>query len=870
MWIYSEWDNASRIVSKWNLPGLLQTRRCCSSRLLRSLIQECCSPNIEESPNAKYGNSREKGSEVRVQSLTSWADNRRKALIGPETQLDILSPYIVHWHTAGGHSGLQMRIATDGTVHLRIDQGEDIWEYVAHTLDFRLPSFLTLTTRVTSYGWEISAGSSTPTRIQLHSVSLHIVIESCSSHFILREFTRRGHALTCLWNIRPTDHLYGLGEKVGGLDKRGRRWTQWTTDAAPHTEATDAMYQAHPFALVGGGEGWRGMFLAATERSHCDATVPWQLRLTVEDGPLSLYCLPGPDPASVLERYTALVGRMPMPPVYALGFHQSRWSYATADEVWDLAQQFRTRGIPLDVIHLDIDYMDGYRVFTTNAQAFPDLRVLADKLQSLGTRLVAIVDPGVKVDEKYATYQEGHSRHYFMSFLNGQEFHSRVWPGVCAFPDFMRRDVREWWGECNAALVTEGIAGIWNDMNEPAMWGPVGNQSSLDAMEEYGLIHHGDHDQEFPHHWVHNVFALLEAAATYQGLSTHTARPFILSRSGFSGIQRYAAVWTGDNESTWQHLRMAIPMCLNLGLSGVPFVGPDIGGFGGNASPELYARWVQMGSFFPFARAHTSIGTSRHEPWSFGEEAERIAQQYLRYRYRLLPYLYSLFYQAHRFGHPVMRPLWWTGSSPESLIIDDEFLLGNFLLVAPVVEEQARARTVYFPSGSWYSVWGREMLEGGTRQRVTAPLDQLPVFLKAGAIIPVADPVLTTQAWSTSPWPSRLRVIPGNGQFTFYADDGQSQNYRTGDYLAIQMGVEVSGDQLTFSWRHDSTGDHAGRPETPVTVAIGPLSAPPLQVSILESRGELGSWDFHDHMLEVSINLLMEAGEIAVRLPRKA
>lgn len=805
-----------------------------------------------------------------VEPIKSFYPGPGVPILGGETELDILSDTAVEWRETEARHGITLRATTEGVACIKIENGRDVWQYVADSLNFPKPTWAALTIAVTIGGWDVVSDK---IRIHLNKTSHHMLVESDSSRFVFRDFTRDHHALRCQWELDREEHLYGLGEKVGALDKRGRFWTQWTTDVSPHTESTDAMYQAHPFALVGSPRGFRGLFLASTTRSYWDATEEGSLGIGVDDGPLTLYCLPGPSPASVLARFTGVVGRMPMPPKYALGFHQSRWSYQTQEEVLDIVHEFRQRDIPLDVIHLDIDYMAGYRVFTTNHETFPDMDGVASSLAEQGCHLVAIIDPGVKVDAAYPVYEEGGQRHFFLTFLNGQEFQSRVWPGLCAFPDFSRQDVRDWWADLNTGLARRGIAGIWNDMNEPAVWGKNPEHRNMQAADEGGLVHMDDQGEEIPHHEVHNVYALFQAAATYAGLSQVGQRPFILSRAGFSGIQRFATVWTGDNSSTWDHLKMAIPMCLNMGLSGVAFVGPDIGGFLGDAPPELYARWIEMGVFFPFARAHTERGTLRHEPWSFGTEVENIAKQYIRYRYRLLPYLYSVFYESHRTGVPIMRPIWWSHPTPTAMTTDDEFMVGDFILVAPVIEDRARARTVYLPSGQWYNVWTQEMMEGEQNHHVNVPFDQLPVFIKAGAIIPLADNVSSTQEWAASPWPSLVRVIPGNGQWTFYIDDGQSSKYQEGEYLTIAMKIQCQDSGgLEFQWHHEHRiqQDQDWLPKKPVVLSIGPVPTEPHQVCVNGRLLNRAAWHFTDQCVQVSVDWMAVQGLVTMNVQRTA
>ncbi len=753
----------------------------------------------------------------------------------------------------------ELSLADSGVVHLTWHNGPDAYDWLTREL-YSWPETLTrMTMESNAAGWRLSGGAMTVDVLKEGIIR----VQTLTTVFSYSHFYRHNHHLRCALQSSAQEHLYGLGEKVGGLDKKGRFWTQWATDAVPHEDHTDPLYQAIPFALLGQSAGFRGVFLANSGRTYFDATVLDTLWIGVDDGPLSLYSIPGPTPQNVVGLYTAITGRFPLPPQYALGFQQSRYSYMNQSEVLKLAQTFREYSLPLDVIYLDIDYMDGYRVFTFNPQTFPDPKELTSALSQLGVSVVSIIDPGVKADASYSVYTEGRQGRHFMEYLNGEEFHSQVWPGLCAFPDFAQDETRKWWGSLHHALVTAGIRGIWNDMKEPAWWGDGSAGTSCHPDEEGGIIHHA-RGQELPHRLVHNMYALLEAHATYDALASSGARPFILSRSGFSGIQRYAAVWTGDNSSRWDHLAMAIPMCLNLGLSGIPMVGPDIAGFLDNASPELYARWIQAGVFFPFVRAHSAIGTDRHEPWSFGDEVLDIARRYIQYRYRLLPYWYALLYQAHLFGTPMMRPMFWDDPSPEFMTVDDQFFVGDAMLVAPVVEEGAVSRPVSLPSGRWYDPWRGQWLEGPLRMTVEAPLDQLPLFLRAGAILPLADLVQSTAEWGhTSPWPATIWVLPGDGALDLYADDGYTNQYSTGHYLIIRFTVRESAGTLRIGWSRQQGGDFLV-PPGPVVLKAGPL--PPGVLPRIKGDGRVLQKGEKSRFAYVSVDLSQQTGTVDVVL----
>lgn len=780
--------------------------------------------------------------------------------VGAVEQID---EYVVRWVNAQNMDQcVYFRMSRSGVVQVQIGEGANLFAETGQALGWDREPWARLTLRAAGKDWQISSP-----RASVLLSGERAVVTAGPRVFVLTQWGNAECSIQCRLDLASSERVFGLGEKVGGLDKRGRMWTQWSTDVTPHTPDTDPLYQAIPFALLGSQAGWRGLFAATSARTYFDLTQEEALWIGVDEGPLVLELMGGDTPDTVIAQYTALCGRMALPSLMALGFHQSRYSYLRAADVLAVARQFRHHDVPLDAIHLDIDYMDGYRVFTFNPETFADPAELAETTGALGVSLVSIVDPGVKVDDTYAVYQEGHARNYFIRYANGREFHSRVWPGVCAFPDFLRQDVRAWWGEWTQRWLAKGITGIWNDMNEPAWWGMDPDHHLPDAAEESGILHHEDNGTVWPHQAVHNLYALLEAAATYQGMQSTQPRPFILTRSGFSGIQRYAAVWTGDNSSTWEHLAMAIPMCLNLGLSGVPLVGTDIGGFLGECSAELYVRWVQLGSFLPFARAHTDRDTPANEPWAYGAEVLAIARDYIRYRYRLLAYWYTLAREAESTGAPLMRPVWWRDTDSVAQECEDEFLVGDSLLVAPVVQEGATQRDVYLPEGQWWNVWEHTWHAGRERTLVSAPRDRLPLFLRAGAIIPLTPVVASTRQWRTSPWPDTLLVIRGTGEGSLFADDGQSTRYREGEYWDIAMATQDQGDQMRIRWTlRNRPTQNALLSLPPLLFRVGPFAKAPHGV-MLHQAGRQRELDWHmsQQFCEFTVDLLRDSGMIEIK-----
>ncbi len=606
--------------------------------------------------------------------------------------------------------------------------------------------------------------------------------------------------VACWKKIEAEENYYGFGERAGLLNQKGKRLTNWTTDSLDYNVQTDAMYQAIPFFMaLRPGIGY-GLFFNTTFWSRFDvgADQPDILCLETLGGELDYYIIYSPEPAEILHTYTQLTGRMQLPPQWALGYHQCRWSYDSETEVRQLVQQLRQRRIPCDVIHLDIDYMFGYRVFTWNPRRFPDPEKLLSDLAEDGIKVVTIVDPGVKFEPQadYAVYDQGLEKDCFIRRADGKVFHGYVWPGRAVFPEFLRPEVRQWWGDLHRNLTDVGVAGIWNDMNEPAMndrpFGDEGGQKIFFPMDAPS----GSPGERTSYSETHNLYGLMMARACREAVEKlrERSRTFVLTRSGYAGVQKWSAVWTGDNHSLWEYLEMSLPMLCNLGLSGVAFVGADIGGFAGDATPELFARWIQAGMLYPFMRAHSMINTKRHEPWEFGLQVEEICRQYIELRYRLLPYIYTLFWEAATTGAPVLRPLLYHYfGDPKTYELYDQVLLGSSLMAAPVYRPGVEKRLVYLPAGTWYDWWTGKAYTGSTYILADAPIDKMPMYIRAGSIIPLG-PVM--QYVGESPLNQlRLRVTPGTGEWTLYEDDGHSFAYRDGAWSTTTYRVYTEDTQ---------------------------------------------------------------------------
>ncbi|WP_418372326.1 TIM-barrel domain-containing protein [Agathobacter sp.] len=592
-------------------------------------------------------------------------------------------------------------------------------------------------------------------------------------------------SVTIIKKLGKDDAIYGLGDKPGCLNKRGYSYVNWNTDdPAPHVDSFKSLYKSIPFFIVLGDEYCYGIFADNTYKTTFDFGFENTDYYFVEHekGELDYYFMPGNDMAEVVGLYTSLTGTTPLYQRWIYGSHQSRWGYYTQDEVLDIADKFRKLDIPCDVIHMDIDYMNGYRVFTFDDKKFPDVKGLSEKLADRGVKLISIIDPGVKKDEDYFMYKEGMEMDAFAHDTDGSVYENAVWPGTSVFPDFTKQSVRSWWGDKTKILLEHGISGIWNDMNEPASFnGPLPD----DVQFEYGA-----------HEKVHNIYGHFMAKATYEGLAKNDGgkRPFVLTRAAYAGSQKYCGGWTGDNHSIWAHIALSLEQVCNLSVSGLAMCGSDIGGFGSDTTPELLVRFYEAAVFVPFFRNHSAMGTRRQEPWQFDETTIDAVRKTVKLRYRFIPYIYDLAHECEKTGAPIVRPLVYEYPEDKHVRnISDEYMLGSFVLVAPVIAPGKEAREVYLPDGDWYDYYTGEKYSGGRYILADAPLDKVPVFIKAGAIIPVADGEIRSTEDITEDKISIL-TYPGKGSFVHYQDDNETFAYRDGEYNAVEYTLD--GDKL--------------------------------------------------------------------------
>lgn len=621
------------------------------------------------------------------------------------------------------------------------------------------------------------------------------------------------------------EHYFGLGDKAGTFDRRNQAYTLWNTDIATQ-EAIDPIYKSIPFYLGTSGGRSYGIFLDNTWRSWFDFGKQARDATSFgsEGGPLDYYLIYGPTPKQVVEGYTYLTGTHPMPPLWAFGFQQSRYSYTPESQVRDIAKRLRSDKIPSDVLYLDIDYQDRNRPFTVNPQTFPNFPGLVSDLRKQHFHLVTITDLHIAhvANQGYAPYDTGEAGDNFVKKADGSEFVGTVWPGPAVFPDFTRSQSRDWWGGLYKDFVKDGVAGFWNDMNEPSVFDGPGKTMPLDNLhriEEPGFA-----TRTATHAEIHNIVGLENQRATYEGLLKlrPDERPFVLTRATYAGGQRYGFTWTGDNSATWNHLRLQTQQLLNLGLSGISFVGADVGGFKRSPEPDLLTRWIEIGAFTPLFRDHTEKGSLPQEVWVHGPQHEAIRRRYIETRYRLLPYIYTLAEESTRTGLPMVRPIFLEFPEVFQLPdgfgdLDSEFLLGPSLLVAPQpFAETMDDYVVTFPQGSWYDFWTGLKTSASPRQpnivdiatagpnvvfpapaRIHPVLDTLPVYVRGGSILPFQPLVQSTD--ETPSGPLELRVYPGDQcRGSLYVDDGHTLGYQRGEFLRQAFTCQANNDSVSI------------------------------------------------------------------------
>jgi alpha-glucosidase len=638
--------------------------------------------------------------------------------------------------------------------------------------------------------------------------------------FYLRESLLEGVSHIKLTKKAPKGKMFfGLGDKASSLNLRGKAYENWCTDAFGFTDETDHLYRAIPFyQALHEGLGY-GIFLdnSYKTRFSFDRKGNKVSSFSANGGEMNYYFIFGPELTSVTKQYLNLTGKPELPPLWSLGFHQCKWSYYPDDKVRKVAKEFREREIPCDAIYLDIDYMDEFRCFTWNKEFFPNPAELIQDLKKDGFESVVMIDPGIKVDKDYWVHQEGIKGGHFCRRADGMLMKGPVWPSECHFPDFTNPTTREWWGTLYKELLEEvGVSGFWNDMNEPAIF-KINYKTFPDS------VRHNYDGHNCSHKKAHNIYGMQMSRASFNGIKAirPQKRPFLLTRASYSGGQRYAALWTGDNLATWEHLHIANIQSQRMSISGFSFVGSDIGGFAENPTGELFVRWLQLGIFHPLMRVH-SMGNhldggapidpievakmelsglvQDQEPWSFGDEFTPLAKKAIELRYQLLPYLYTAFRKYVEDGEPVLKPLsFYDQNDTFAAEFEEAFIFGNQILVCPVSSPDTRAKQVYLPKNNWYEFWTNEFYEGQQEVNVAAPLDKIPFFVEAGTILPIAPVMQYTNERPIDIMTLNVYYKKGVTDSELYQDAGDGYAYELGNYSLHLLELNASDETATIN-----------------------------------------------------------------------
>jgi alpha-glucosidase len=779
---------------------------------------------------------------------------------------------------------LRVTALREDIVRVRIAAGSVLPEDASWAV---LPDSRTHSIEVKAFQEENAAGFRTGAlEVRVELSPLRLIVSDLSGNVLSAdalgrpvEFARGGFAVHK--EMAANEHFYGLGDKAGSFDRREQAYTLWNTDVGPQ-ESTDPLYKSIPFFLgMRDGRSY-GLFLDNTWRTWFDFGKQFRdsYSFGAEGGPLDYYILYGPSPKKVVEGYAYLTGTPPLPPLWALGFQQSRYSYTPESQVREVTSKMRADKIPADVIYMDIDYQIKNRPFTVDPGRFPGFPGFVAYLKKQHFHLVLITDLHVAhvAGENYMPYETGHAGDHFVKKSDGSEFVGIVWPGEAVFPDFTRAQTRDWWGGLYKEFAQQGVSGFWNDMNEPSVFDGPAKTMPLDNVHR--IDEPGFAARTATHAEIHNVLGMENQRATYDGLLKlrPDERPFVLTRATYAGGQRYGFTWTGDNSATWNHLRLATQMLMNLGLSGVSFVGDDIGGFNGSPQPDLLTKWIEIGAFNPLFRDHTTKGSLPQEVWVHGPQQEAIRRRYIEVRYRLLPYIYTLAEEASRTGVPLVRPVFL--EFPETVAagapgfdgMDSEFLLGPDLLIAPSsFPDMLDDYTVSYPQGPWFDLWtGKKMpapppavafldsVKAGPDAKPPAPpakihpsLETLPVYVRGGSILPLQPLVQSTD--ETPSGPLELRVYPGSQcKGSLYMDDGHSFRYKNGEFLRQAFTCEADGKTVVLKFEA-RTGTYAPWWKT-IEVVVYDWPTPQAEARISgSSRALKTSYDASAKALHISI-----------------
>jgi alpha-glucosidase len=673
-------------------------------------------------------------------------------------------------------------------------------------------------------------------RLSIYDLNDLLILEDELGFHWEESYEYGGNIVKMSKSSKDGECFYGLGDKATQMNLKGKRLENFATDQYAYQKDQEPLYKVVPFYIGLHNKQSYGIFFDNTFRTFFDFC---QERRNVssfwaEGGEMNYYFIYGPQMQDVVTTYTDLTGKPELPPLWVLGYHQCKWSYYPESKVKEITSKFRELKIPCDAIYLDIDYMEGFRCFTWNKNYFPDPKRMVAELAEDGFKTIVIIDPGIKIDKDYWVYQEALEKDYFCKRADGPYMKGKVWPGECNFPDYTNPVVREWWAGLFKELISDiGVKGVWNDMNEPAVMEVPNKTFPMDVRHVYD-------GNPCSHRKAHNIYGTQMARATYHGVKrfTYPKRPFVITRSAYSGAQRYTSSWTGDNVATWEHLWLANIQVQRMSISGMGFTGSDIGGFAEQPTGELYARWIQLGVFHPFCRTHSSGDHGNQEPWAFDEEVINITRKFVSLRYQLLPYLYTMFWQYIEEGIPMLKPLvYYDQEDTQTHYRNDEFIFGNQILVCPILEPNAVGRRMYIPRGEWYNYWNNELSTGGKEVWIDTKFDEIPVFVKAGAIIPKYPVQQYVGELEFDELTLDLYFKNGKEKSVVYEDAQDGYDYKKGRYSFLSFRTIGKEKELIVQLHKE------GKFDTPYSKYKINLIGLPFKVTEIEIDNEIIAFD---------------------------
>ena len=686
-------------------------------------------------------------------------------------------------------------------------------------------------------------------RLSIFDLNDQLILEDELGFHWEESYEYGGNIVKMSKSSKDGECFYGLGDKATQMNLKGKRVENFATDQYAYQKDQEPLYKVVPFYIGLQNKQSYGIFFDNTFRTFFDFC---QERRNVtsfwaEGGEMNYYFVYGPQMQDVVTTYTHLTGKPELPPLWVLGYHQCKWSYYPESKVKEITSKFRELKIPCDAIYLDIDYMEGFRCFTWNKEYFPDPKKMVAELAEDGFKTVVIIDPGIKIDKDYWVYKEGLEKDYFCKRADGPYMKGKVWPGECNFPDYTNPVVREWWAGLFKELISDiGVKGVWNDMNEPAVMEVPNKTFPMDVRHDYD-------GNPCSHRKAHNIYGTQMARATYHGVKrfAYPKRPFVITRSAYSGAQRYTSSWTGDNVATWEHLWIANIQVQRMCISGMGFTGSDIGGFAEQPTGELYARWIQLGVFHPFCRTHSSGDHGNQEPWAFDEEVINITRKFVSLRYQLLPYLYTMFWQYIEEGVPMLKPLvYYDQDDTQTHYRNDEFIFGDQILVCPILEPNAVGRRMYIPRGEWYNYWTNELVTGGREVWIDTKFDEIPLFVKAGAIIPKYPVQQYVGELEFDELTFDLYYKNGKEKSVVYEDAQDGYDYKKGRYSFLSLSTNGKEKQLIVQLHKE------GKYDTPYNKYKINLIGLPFRVTQIEIDNE--KFEFDPNTLEANNFLIVD------------